>query len=84
MIALNDALGVMGTGEPFSIKYVTANRSKKTGGKVIFLPKAVKVGASHNQKDNETITLKQLGNDTHPYPIHIHLILEFNNQKVHI
>jgi hypothetical protein len=81
-IALNDALGVMEMGSPFQIKFVTADRGRKIGGKIIELTKAVKVGAKHNQKNNETITLKQVINDGHPYPVHIHLITEFNHQKV--
>ncbi len=81
-IALNDALGVMKLGHPFQIKFVTANRSKKTGGKIIELSKCVEVGAKHNQKSNDTITLKQVINDHHPTTVHIHLITEFNHQKV--
>jgi len=83
-IALNDALGVMELGEPFQLKFVTADRSRKTGGKIIELTKCVKTGTKHNQKNNETIMVKQVINNGHPYPVHIHLITEFNNQKVFI
>ncbi len=83
-IALNDALGVMKQGHPFQIKFVTANRSEKTGGKIIELTKCVEVGAKHNQKNNGTVTLKQVINDSHPYPVHIHLITEFNHHKVFV
>lgn len=83
-IALPDALAEMKQGFPFQIKYVTANRIKKTGGKIYELTKCIAVGAKHNQKNNETITLKQVINDSHPYPVHIHLIVEYNNQRVFI
>jgi uncharacterized protein YqjF (DUF2071 family) len=83
-INLNDALGVMKEREPFQLKFVTADRTLKTGGKIIELTNAVEVGAAHHQKNNETITVKQLGNSNHPYPVHIHLITEFNHKKVFI
>jgi hypothetical protein len=83
-IALNDALGAMELGTPFQIKFVTADRTRKIGGNIIDLKKCVMVGAAHNQKNNDTITVKQVINNGHPYPIHIHLITEFNNQKVFI
>jgi len=83
-INLNDALGVMKEGIPFQLKFVTANRQLGTGGKIIELTSAVEVGAKHNQKNNETVTVKQVGNDSHPYPVHIHLITEFNHNKVFI
>lgn len=81
-IALIDALQQMELPTPFQIKFVTADRAKKTGGKIIELTKAFKVGAKHNQRDNDTITIRQEGNSNHPYPVHIHLITEFNGQKV--
>lgn len=81
-IALPDALAEMKQGFPFQIKFVTADRSRKTGGEIIELTKCVTGGAKHNQKNNDTISLKQVINDGHPYPVHIHLIIEYNNQRV--
>jgi hypothetical protein len=83
-IALTDALGTMGIGDTFHIKFITYDANRKTGGKVIELSQAFKVGAKHNQKNNETITVKQHGNTHHPHAVHIHLITEFNHQKVFI
>lgn len=83
-IALYDALGEMDLGIPFQLKYVTADRNRKTGGKFIELPKCVKVGSTHSHKNNNTITVKQLDNNSHPYPVHIHLIVGFNHKKVFI
>tara|TARA_Y100000758_G_C15866057_1_gene354871 strand:+ start:171 stop:455 length:285 start_codon:yes stop_codon:yes gene_type:complete len=68
--------------EPFSIAFVTCNRNKKTGGEIIRLDNAVRVGQKHNTVANKTIGVKQLGNTHHPYAVHTRLILEFNNRKV--
>lgn len=84
-IALRDALSLMENSEaPFQVKFVTFNKSSKTGGKIIELTRAVRVGASFNLKDNDMIQVKQLDTNNHPHPIHIHLITEFNNKKVHV
>lgn len=71
-------------GEPitFSIKFCTYNRSKKKGGQIIHLTKAVKCGLSHDMNENNTIGVKQLDSANHPYPVQIRLITEFNDQKV--
>jgi type 1 fimbria pilin len=81
-ILLNDALGVLEQRQPFQIKFVSCNLSKKTGGKFIELHNAVKTGAVHNQKNNETISVRSLNNQGHPYPVHIHLITEVNHQRI--
>lgn len=81
-ILLNDALQIMDGHEPFQIKFVTCNTSLKTGGKIIQLTHAKKVGSAHNQKENGTVTVKQLDNSNHPYPVHIHLIIEVNNKRI--
>jgi hypothetical protein len=83
MIQLAAALKQMEHGsEPFHICFVTHNKSQQTGGKIIELTKAVKVGAKYNLKQNDMISVKQLDNSNHPYPVHIHLITQFNNKKV--
>lgn len=83
-ITLNDALDITAKAEPFQIKFVTFDKSRKQGGDIIELPSAQRVGASHNMKANDTISVKQLHNDNHPYPVHTHLIIEVNKQKVFI
>ncbi len=48
MIALIDVLNLMdevdvsGKPNPFSIKFITCNRQKQTGGRIVHLPKAIK------------------------------------------
>jgi hypothetical protein len=84
MITLAAVLKQMENGsEPFHLRFVTFNKSKKEGGKIIELNRAVKVGAKYSLNDNDIIPVKQLDNSNHPYPVHIHLITEFNHIKVH-
>lgn len=83
MITLASALKQMEhCSEPFHIRFVTANKAKNEGGKIIELTKAVKVGAKYNLNNNDMIAVKQLDNSNHPYPVHIHLITEFNHNKI--
>ena len=84
-IALPDALNQMeDKSKTFSIKWVSYNRDKNTGGKIISLDRAIRAGAKYNLKDQDMIVVKQQGNSNHPYPIHTHLIVEFNNQPIFI
>lgn len=83
-IALNDALSIMKNGSDFQLKFVTADVSRKSGGDEVELSKAVLVGSKNNQKNNDMITVRQVINNDHPYAVHIHLITEFNKQKVFI
>lgn len=69
---------------PFGIKFVALDKSRKTGGEIIEIADAVRVGASHNMKANDTISVKQIGANRHPYSVHTHLILEVNKQEVFI
>lgn len=85
MISLLDALQITENNTvPFGIKFVSFDRTRKTGGEIIELTNAVRTGASHNMKANDTISVKQIGMDRHPYTVHIHLIKEINNQEVFI
>ncbi len=70
--------------DAFQITFVSYDESRKTGGENISLTKAFKVGAKYNLNDNDMIAVRQEKNSNHPYPVHIHLITEFNNQKVFI
>lgn len=84
-IPLNEALSITeDTTRPFSIKWCTYDENRKTGGKILKLDNAVRVGASHNRKANGTIVVKQLGNSHHPHTIHNPLIIEVNGQTVFI
>lgn len=69
--------------KPFHIRYVALNKSTNEGGKIIELTNAVGVGAKYNLNNNDMISVKQSDGNNHPYPIHIHLITEFNHIKVH-
>ena len=83
MIMLSAALKQMEHGSaPFHIRFVTLNKSKDEGGKIIELTKAVKVGAKYSLNNNDMISVKQSDNSNHPYPVHIHLITEFNHNKI--
>jgi len=83
LITLTQALKQMNSGKPFQLKFVTCNQSLNTGGEIIELKNAFKIGAKYNLKNNDMISLRQQHNEEHhPYPVHIHLIVEFNNQKV--
>jgi len=83
-IPLREALSIMNEKAlPFQIRFVTLDQGRKQGGKIIELTKATTVGAKYNMASLDMISVKQIGNNNHPYPVHIHLITEFNNQKVH-
>jgi hypothetical protein len=67
---------------PFAIKFVTLDKTRKTGGEVIELNNAVRVGSKHNMKDNDIINVKQIDSHHHPHHVHTHLILEVNHQEI--
>lgn len=86
---LQDALQTMDDFTPegdkvtFSVKYVTFDRTRKTGGDIKELTGVRKIGSAFHQKNRQMINVQAPGNSRHPYPIHIRLILEFNGEKVH-
>lgn len=93
MIRLQDALDIMKNGEPFSISFVTANKSKKTGGEILELEN-VKLNKFQKQvvKNIESIpkpaneTANEIRNFLLPNgqirKCHIRLITKFNGQPV--
>lgn len=83
---LREALGLMDNkSEPFSIKFCSYDESRKRGGEIITLNDCVKVGASHNRKENDTINVKQINRpDAHPYVVHTHLIMALNETDIFI
>lgn len=83
-ITLQDALDITAKPAPFQIKFVTLDKQRKKGGEIIELTEAQRVGASYNMRANDMISVKQLNNTNHPYPVHTHLIIEVNKQKVFI
>ena len=66
---------------PFQIKFVSYNYEKQKGGETIELTKAIRTGAKYTLENNDMIAVTQNAND-HPYPVHIHLICEINNQPI--
>lgn len=80
---LREALAITEDPErPFSIDYVSVDKTRRTGGEIIKLPAVVRVGASHNRKQNDTIVVKPTDRAEHPYTVHIHLITRINNIEV--
>jgi hypothetical protein len=84
-LSLHDGLNITEDSQrPFAIEFVTFDQSRKKGGEIIKLTNAVRVGAKHNQKANDTISVKQIGNSNHPYIVHTHLILSINEQQLFV
>ncbi len=84
-IHLREALSM--TEEPdrsFSISFVSFDRNRKKPSEVISLPSVVRVGASHNRKMNDTIVVKPIDRNSHPYTVHINLITEVNEAEVYL
>lgn len=85
-IQLNTALAKMNNSdirkEPFSIEFITCDRVRKTGGKLMKLRNMVSSGANHNEIAHGTITIKSAFGDGHPIPVHIRLITKFNEEFV--
>ena len=82
-MSLNDALNLMDQKEdPFSIKFVTFNKKKQSGGEIIEMPEAVKCGLAVNMMKNGLIGIRHPDNTNHPIPVHIRLITEVNGQKI--
>lgn len=83
IIPLTDALHLMNDRDAvFSIAFVTFNKSKNTGGEIIKIDNARRVGAKFNLTENNMISVRSIDNSNHPYPVHIRLITEFNGQIV--
>lgn len=81
-ISLIDALSVTeDTRQTFQIKFVSYNHDKQKGGEIIELPRAKRIGAKFNLAKQDMISVCQ-DNGDHPYPVHIHLILEINKTPV--
>lgn len=84
-IKLNDALDITNKeGIPFQIKFVSFDKSRNKGGEITELTNAERTGSRINMKANDMISVKQLNNSNHHYPVHTHLIIELNKQKVFI
>ncbi|MGY4385642.1 hypothetical protein ACVWYN_002688 [Pedobacter sp. UYP24] len=68
--------------ESFSIVFLTADRTRKTGGEMIVLESANKCGLPPGCKDHEMRGIKD--NETGKrYAIHNRLIFQFNKQDIY-
>ncbi|MFD2961378.1 MULTISPECIES: hypothetical protein [Olivibacter] len=65
----------------FSIKYLTADVTRETGGKWVFVERAQICGLPYNVKDNDMRGLVDLSTGIKT-AIHNQLIYEFNQKKV--
>lgn len=85
MILLSDALLQMEKCRTtFQLKFVTLNISQKTGGEIIELTNAYRVKKVNKKVADNLINVKQKDSQHHPHLVHIHLITEFNHDKVFI
>lgn len=62
----------------FSIKF----RTKK--GELIYIPKAISCGLNMNMKENRMRGVMPADKSSHPTPVSIDRIVEFNNEKVYL
>ena len=93
MVRLQDALDIMKNGNPFSIVFVTANKSKKTGGELLKLDNCTLDKYQKKEKNPSSIASKpanETANEIRNLRLpnqqmrkcHIRLIVEFNGQPV--
>ncbi len=80
-IPLREALLQMDNGIPFHVKYVAFDKAQRRGGHFVEIASGVKVSAKYSLKNNDMISVKHSNNSDHPYPIHIHLITEYNHKR---
>lgn len=78
---LAEALRTMDKG-PFSIRYVSLDRTRRTGGKMCYMERAVRCGAKHSLQRNRQIAIRDAGGKGHPVPVHLMLITRVNNEPV--
>ena len=83
-ISLNEALQQMDNGVPFHIKFVAFNKAQRKGGHFIEIHSGVKANAKYSLSNNDMISVKETNNSNHPYPVHKHLITEYNHKRVMI
>jgi len=65
---------------PFSIEFISCDKSRKTGGRLLRLTGAVSSGSNHNDFKHGTVTV--VSGNSHPVPIHTKLIMKFNEIEV--
>lgn len=68
--------------QPFSIDFVTMDKSRKTAGHLKQMTGMISTGSNHNTKEHGTITIKRKNQTGHPVTVHINLILKVNQEQV--
>lgn len=77
-----DNVDARGAAVPFSASWVTADKNRRTGGKVMRMNNLVRCGAQHHLQRNRQIAVKRADGKGHPYPIHLRLLMRVNNEVV--
>ena len=77
IITLKDVLADMTKGKPFDITYVKADRSRRVAGKMRSLE-----GVVLHSTDRKNSIRRVLLPNGKIRPIHIRLIVQYNNQRV--
>jgi hypothetical protein len=80
-ISESDAVSVIKSGAPFNIQFVTADASRKSGGKRIVLENAVGARTSHSERYHGTVTIAHPQYDR-SITIHRKLIEILDNKTV--
>lgn len=70
------------TKTPFSIEFVSADITRRTGGDLKVMKNMISSGANHDQQKHGTITIKPKSSKGHPIPVHINLIMKLNESFV--
>lgn len=81
-IRLKDALAIMANGEPCSLGFCDYNEKAKTGGNYREIDQCVKVGVIDKHANKTMISVRKVGDNTHPIAVHTWLIMKFNNLPV--
>lgn len=80
-ISESDALGLIKSGAPFSIQFITADANRKDGGKRINLENARIRNSNHSESEHGTFTIEHKDYDR-PITVHIKLTEFINGKEV--
>jgi len=83
MTRLMDDVSPQGDRRCFDIEFVKLDVARKTGGEIVVLKGVRKMGSVFNQKARQMINVLAPGAGGHPQPVHLRLIIKFNNEQVY-
>jgi hypothetical protein len=66
----------------FNIEFMSYDKRRETGGKLIVLKNCFRSGSNHNEMENGTVTISTR-DSTHPVTVHIRLIMKVNSEMVY-